>query len=116
MESHSFLNETYIILLVVVVMGGYYFAFWKYNKYLKNKESVKNFNEKTKEVKNIHIFTENIESVPSYNKKEILPVIIDNKSNDWKKILNDIQDQSLELNTNNNLDQFLNEMDIDLKD
>lgn len=114
MGSFSFFNQVSIILITVLI-ALYYYAFWRYNRYLKNKKNIKNINQNTTEVKNINIFTENIESVPLYNKKEIFPSVV-SKNNDWKKILDDIQDQALELNTNNSLDHLLNEMDIDTKD
>lgn len=113
MNSHSFSNQTYIILIIIVVIVIYYFAFWRYNKYLKNKSNVKNINHSVNNIKNIHILAENIESVPLYNKKTIIPATVKKTNNNWGKILDDIQYQADELNTNNSLDQYLSEMDID---
>lgn len=114
MSGFSFFNQGGIILLLVLI-AVYYYVFWRYNRYLNNKKNIKIINQNTNNVKNIDIFTENIESVPLYNKKDISPAII-TKNNDWQKILEDIQDQALELNTNNSLDHLLNEMDIDTKE
>ena len=116
MNSYSFFNQTNIILILIVVIGIYYFGFWRYNKYLKNKDNVKNINNKVNDIKNIHILAKNIESVPFYNKKTIIPATDIKSNNNWGKILDDIQYQAEELNTNNSLDQYLSEMDIDTDD
>lgn len=103
---------TFIILLIIVVLIGYYYAFWRYNKYLNNKKSVKNFNGNVESVKNNHIFDTEIESVPFFNRKSVTPSDNIDKKN-WRNILEEINNQGEEIETNNFIDEYLRDQNID---
>lgn len=100
-----------------ILITAYYVILIIYDKKIKNKKYIKNIDDRASSVNNIHIFENNFESAPSYNKVKIKPAIISKDtiedSNDWKKTLGVIHAQAEELNTNNSLDQLLLENDID---
>lgn len=116
MDKILSINPVYIVIGIVFVTG-YYFCLYKYEQKLKNRKYIKNIDDSVTSVKNIHIFDDNFESAPSYNKVKIKPTTIPNNNgddnSDWRKTLGAIQAQADELNTNNSLDQYLLENDID---
>lgn len=105
-----------ILLLAIVVIIGYYYAFWRYNKYLNNKKDVKNINGKVVGVKNNHIFDTEIESVPLFNRKFVAPSEDNTNKKDWKNILEEINNQGEEIETNNFIDEYLRDQNIDSKE
>ena len=105
-----------ILLLAIVVIIGYYYAFWRYNKYLNNKKDVKNINDKVVCVKNNHIFDTEIESVPLFNRKSVAPSEDNTNKKNWKNILEEINNQGEEIETNNFIDEYLRDQNIDSKE
>lgn len=109
---------------IYLIIGGfiiaiYYYFLIKYDNSLeksRNQKIIKNFNDKEASVKNIHIFEEYFEEVPLYNENKLKPLSEDikNDDSDWKKMLNEIQAQSDELNNSNSLNQMLMDNDIDI--
>jgi len=116
MTNLTNINPVYIVVGGVLITA-YYVLLIIYDKKLKNKKYIKNIDDKVSSVNNIHIFENNFESAPSYNKVKIKPAIISEETNDdnndWKKTLGIVQAQAEELNTNNSLDQLLLDNDID---
>lgn len=102
-----------LLLLIIVVIIAYYYAFWRYNKYLNNKKDVKNINDNALNVKNIHIFDIEKESVPLFNRKSVVPSEDTINKKNWKNILEEINNQGEEIETNNFLDEYLRDQDID---
>lgn len=117
MANLTNINPVYIVVGGVLITA-YYVILIIYDRKIKNKKYIKNINDKASSVNNIHIFENNFESAPSYNKVKIKPAIISKETNDdrndWKKTLGIVQAQSEELNTNNSLDQILFDNDIDI--
>ena len=105
-----------ILLLAIVLIIGYYYAFWRYNKYLNNKKYVKNINDKVVGVKNNHIFDTEIESVPLFNRKSVAPSEDNTNKKNWKNILEEINNQGEEIETNNFIDEYLRDQNIDSKE
>jgi hypothetical protein len=105
-----------ILLLIIVVIIGYYYAFWRYNNYLNNKKDVKNFNDNSINVKNNHIFDTEIESVPLFNRKSVAPSEDNTNKKNWKNILEEINNQGEEIETNNFIDEYLRDQNIDSKE
>ncbi len=106
------INPVYVISGVTIILL-YYLVLILYDRKLKKRHIIKNFNEVEPSVKNFHKLADNFESAPVYNNVKAKPVISDNENSDWRKTLEDINDLERELNTNNSLDQLLLDNDID---
>lgn len=105
-------NPVYVVSGFVIILL-YYLVLILYERKLKKRHIIKNFNEVEPSVKNFHKLANNFESAPVYNKVNAKPVISENENSDWRKTLEDINDLERELNTNNSLDQLLLDNDID---
>jgi hypothetical protein len=106
------ISPVYIIGGIVVILL-YYLALILYERKLKKRDYIKNFNDDYTSVKNFHKLADNFESAPIYNNLNVKPVIITNDNSDWRKTLDEINDLERELHTNNSLDQLLLDNDID---
>lgn len=105
-------NPVYVISGFVIILL-YYLVLILYERKIKKRHIIKNFNDVELSVKNFHKLADNFESAPVYNKVKAKPVITENKNSDWQKTLEDINNLGRELDTNNSLDQFLLDNDID---
>ncbi|MBZ4037789.1 hypothetical protein K6T82_23735 [Flavobacterium sp. 17A] len=112
MDKFSNINPVYVISGVAIILL-YYLVLILYERKLKKRHIIKNFNEDSECVKNIHILADNFESAPTYNKVKAKPIIKSNESSDWQKTLEDINDLERELHSSKSLDQFLLDNDID---
>jgi len=117
MDKLLSINPMYIVTVIVIIAVYYYFLWW-YGRKLKKINNIKNINSKGVYVNNFHIFDNNFVSARVYNKNKILPGENNpnkGQSENWTKLLEEIQDSAEQLNTNNQLDNLLSDMDIDTK-
>lgn len=112
MKNFFALYSQYIIGGFVLILLYYAFLIY-YERKIKKRHIIKNFNDGDSSVKNFHKLADNFESAPVYHKVNAKPVIKENNNSDWRKTLEDINDLERELNTNNSLDQLLLDNDID---
>jgi len=112
MRNFFALNSQNLIIGGLIILL-YYLVLIYYDRKIKKRHIIKNFNDDALSVKNFHKLADNFESAPVYNKVNAKPVITQNENSDWRKTLEDINDLERELNTNNSLDQLLLDNDID---
>lgn len=112
MRNFFALNFQYIIIGGLLILL-YYLVLIYYDRKIKKRHVIKNFNDIELSVKNFHKLANNFESAPIYHKVNAKPVITENENSDWRKTLEEINDLERELNTNNSLDQLLLDNDID---
>lgn len=109
MDKSSHILFLYVFLFFCCL---YYYSVFRYSKYLKKKDNIKNIKNKVANVNNIYNFEKNYEDNISY-KKKIVPINIDSNSRDWEKDLLDITSQQNYIENSNLIDNHISDIKMD---
>lgn len=102
-----------IIIAFILFCLVYYYLVFKYSKFLKNKDLLKNNEKKVSNVKNFNTFDKSYGEPPAYNNNKVVPIDVVKTSRDWKKDLNAINSQQEFVEDNNTLGNYINETDLE---
>ena len=105
-------NQELLIVVFVLFCVIYYYAFFRYSTYLKNKDLLNNIKNNVSNMNIINTFDESYEEPLSFNNKKVVPLDVVESSRDWKKDLSAINSQQEFVEDNNTFGNYINDTDL----